>query len=93
MSRTVGTKQKTKRKSRLNGPSPYLHTEDIAELLGCTCRTIAEFTRNNQIPHRKPPGGRRCLFLLAEVTAWVDGAELEVVELPRGGRVVRPVKS
>ena len=43
------------------------------------------------VPHRKPPGGRRCLFIEDEVRAWVDGAALEVVELPRGGRVVRPV--
>ena len=85
------TKPKAKRKSRINGPSPYLHAEDIVELLGCSGRTVGEFTRKNQIPHRKPPGGRRCLFLLDEITAWIDGAELEVVELERGGRIVKPV--
>jgi hypothetical protein len=28
--------------------------------------------------------------LVEELEAWENGAELEVVELPRGGRVVRP---
>jgi excisionase family DNA binding protein len=27
---------------------------------------------------------------LGEIRAWLDGAPLELVELPRGGRVVRP---
>jgi excisionase family DNA binding protein len=70
--------------------SPYLFVEDVARLLGCSTRTVHERTRLGEIPHRRPPGARRCLFLPDELRAWLDGAELEVVELDRGGRVVKP---
>lgn len=70
--------------------APFLLVADVAVLLGCSSRTIHERTRLCEIPHRKPPGARRCLFLEDELRAWLDGAVLEVVELPRGGRVVRP---
>jgi len=43
------------------------------------------------VPHYKRPGGRRCLFKLADLEEWEEGAALEVVELPDGGRRVRPV--
>jgi hypothetical protein len=39
------------------------------------------------------PHGRRCLFDPNELKAWMDGAELERVDLPHGGRVVRPRSS
>lgn len=71
--------------------SPYLLVEDVAERLHCSVRTVHELTRTLAIPHRRPPGTRRCLFLAGELQAWEDGAALEVVEQPRGGRVVRPV--
>jgi excisionase family DNA binding protein len=70
--------------------SPYLLVEDVAARLRCSRRTIHELTRTNAIPHRRLPGGRRCLFREDELEAWVEGAPLEVVELARGGRVVRP---
>ncbi len=70
--------------------SPYLLVEDVAARLRCSRRTIHELTRTNAIPHRRLPGGRRCLFREDELDAWVEGAPLEVVELTRGGRVVRP---
>jgi excisionase family DNA binding protein len=73
----------------LNG-SPYLLVEDVAELLHCSTRTVREHVRLNEIPHRKPSGARRILFLEAELRAWLDGAPLEVTRLPRGGRAVRP---
>ena len=40
----------------------------------------------------EPPiaGRSRCLFREEELLAWEDATGLEVVELPRGGRVVRP---
>jgi predicted DNA-binding transcriptional regulator AlpA len=71
--------------------SPYLQVEDVAALLGCSKRTVHERARLAEIPHRRPPSARRLLFLEDEIRAWLDGAELEVTELPRGGRVVRPV--
>jgi hypothetical protein len=51
---------------------------------------VQELTRRGEIPHRRMPGTRRCLFVEAELLAWEDGAPLEVIELSRGGRVVRP---
>lgn len=70
--------------------SPYLLTEDVAGRLHVSTRTVQELTRTSAIPHRKLPGTRRCLFLESELAAWENGASLEVSELPRGGRVVRP---
>jgi excisionase family DNA binding protein len=68
----------------------YLTTEQTAALLHMSVRTIRERTRTATIPHRRLPGQRRCLFLADVLTRWLDGADLEVVELARGGRVVRP---
>jgi hypothetical protein len=70
--------------------SPYLLVEDVCARLHVKPRTVHEWTRLREIPHRKLPGSRRCLFLEAELVAWEAGAQLEVVNLPRGGRVVRP---
>ena len=72
--------------------SPFLLVEDVARRHRCSTRSIHELTRTLAIPHRRMPGARRCLFLPADLEAWENGARLEVVELPRGGRVVRPVK-
>ena len=73
--------------------SPYLTTDDIARRLRCSRRSVHELTRTAAIPHRRPPGARRCLFLETEITAWLDGASLDVLDLPRGGRVVKPSAS
>lgn len=70
--------------------SPYLLAEDVVERLRASLRTVHELARLREIPHRRLPGTRRLLFLETELEAWEAGAELEVVELPRGGRVVRP---
>jgi excisionase family DNA binding protein len=70
----------------------FLTTDEVAALLRCSRRVIHELTRTGAIPHRRPSGARRCLFVEAEVLASVDGAELETRELARGGRVVRPAE-
>jgi excisionase family DNA binding protein len=70
--------------------SPYLLVEDVARRLRCSRRTVHELTRTCSIPHRRLPGGRRCLFREDELEAWEEGAPLEVIETARGGRVVRP---
>jgi len=70
--------------------SPYLLVADVAELLGCSVRTVHERARLCEIPHRKPPGTRRLLFIESELRQWLDGAGLEVQTLPRDGRVVKP---
>jgi excisionase family DNA binding protein len=72
--------------------SPYLLVEDVARRLRCSRRTVHELTRTCSIPHRRLPGGRRCLFRQDELEAWEEGAALEVIETGRGGRVVRPTK-
>ena len=71
---------------------PLLRVEDVAELLGCSTRSVHELTRRRTIPFRRIPGTRRCLFVESEILAWVDAGgaqELEVVEGARGGVVVR----
>ena len=73
--------------------SPFLTVPDVASRLRCSVRSVHDLTRFRRIPHRKLPGGRRILFLQAELDAWVDGAALEVVDRPEGGRIVRPVVS
>ena len=70
-------------------PAPYLLTFEVAQLLRCSIRTVHELTRRRSIPHRKLPGSRRCLFVESELRQWLDGADLDVVELPDDGRVVR----
>jgi excisionase family DNA binding protein len=76
--------------SALPARGPYLKVEEVCELLGCSKRTIHERARLGEIPHRRPPGARRLLFLMDELREWLDGAALECVDLPHAGRVVRP---
>jgi excisionase family DNA binding protein len=71
--------------------SAYLVVEEVADRLRCSERTVRELARENAIPLRKLPRGRRLLFIPAELEAWEAGAELEVKFGPRGSRVVRPV--
>ncbi len=68
----------------------YLVAEEVAQLLRRSVRAVHELTRTGTIPHRRLAGQRRCLFIPDELEAWLDGAELEHVDLADGGRVVRP---
>jgi predicted DNA-binding transcriptional regulator AlpA len=76
-----------------NGRS-YLQVGDVVERYGGALSqwTVYELARTGQIPHRKHAGGKRLLFLAAELDAWDDGEALQVRKLPRGGRVVTPRK-
>lgn len=67
-----------------------LLTEDIAEILGWSRATVQEKMARGLLPHRRLPGTRRCLTPRADLEAWLDGAELEVIPLAGGGRIVRP---
>lgn len=67
----------------------FLTTEDVAQRYGISRRTIHELTRSGRIPHRILPGTRRCLFDEQSLAQWEDGAELERVDLPNGGRIIR----
>jgi excisionase family DNA binding protein len=71
----------------------FLITKEVAQRLRCSLRTVHELTRTNQIPHRRLPGSRRCLFRETELEEWENGTALEVTELTGGGRVVRPCAS
>lgn len=71
--------------------SPFLIAEDVATRLHCSLRTVHELTRLRRIPHRRLPGSRRCLFREDELEAWENGADLEIIEFPSGGRIVRPI--
>lgn len=68
----------------------FLLVEDVAARYGVSRRWVLERTRLGEIPHRRLPGSRRCLFVEAHLVAWEDGAGLELVELAGGGRLVRP---
>jgi excisionase family DNA binding protein len=68
----------------------YLTVEDVAPMLGLSKRSVHELTRTGRIPHRVLPHGRRCLFDADWLQAWADGCELERIDLPAGGRIVRP---
>jgi hypothetical protein len=70
----------------------YLNVPDVAARYGIAKRTVHELTRTRRIPHRVLPFGRACLFEEAWLEEWADGAELEVIELQGGGRIVRPVE-
>ena len=70
--------------------SPYMLVADVAERLHVAPSTVHEWARTGGIPHRKLAGSRRLLFLPSDLEAWEAGASLELVELPRGGRIVRP---
>ena len=54
---------------------------------------IYELCRTHRFPHRKLPATKPLLFSVADLQAWEDGASLELVKLPEGGRIVRPVTS
>jgi excisionase family DNA binding protein len=70
--------------------SGYLLVEHVAELLGCSVDTVQRLAAASKIPHRRIGGTRRLLFVEDELRAWIDGAELETIDAPHGGRVVRP---
>ena len=68
------------------GSNQHWITEETAEHLRTSVRTIHGLASAGKIPHRK--FGKRLLFNPAEIEAWLDGAELEHVRSP-SGRVVR----
>lgn len=69
--------------------SRYLTSEETAELLRCSVRSVQALVSERRIPHRRIGGVRRTLFSPDEIARWLDGAPLETIETPDGGRVVR----
>jgi len=67
----------------------YLTTEEAADVLRCSLRTVQQLVADAAIPSRRIAGMRRVLIPPDELEQALAGAPLETVELPRGGRVVR----
>jgi excisionase family DNA binding protein len=66
-----------------------LRAEGVAELLGCSTRSVHELTRKRAIPCRRIAGTRRILFREDELAAWVDaGGDLDLDVSERGGGLV-----
>lgn len=70
-----------------------LTIEEVAASQRRSVRALYEATRAHTIPFTRLPGSRRCLFDRQDLDAWEAGADLEVVDLPRGGVRVKPVES
>jgi hypothetical protein len=70
-----------------------LDIDGARELLGgLSRRTIHGYSMRDEIPCRVLPHGRKLLFDPDELRAWMDGASLERIDLPHGGRIVRCVR-
>ena len=67
----------------------YLTSEEVAELLRCSVRSVHGLTAAGRLPHRKLAGMRRVLYQPEELAQYLDGAELETIETADNGRVVR----
>jgi hypothetical protein len=68
----------------------YLHSRAVMARYGVSRRKLYELTRLGRIPHRVMPYGKHVLFEAAWLERWENGCELETIELPGNGRVVRP---
>lgn len=69
----------------------FLTVEQTADVLHCSIRTVQSLIAKGSIPSRRLAGMRRVLVPADELEAALAGAPLEVVPLPRGGRLVRVV--
>ena len=78
------------RLARFMSATTFMLVEDVAERHGVSVRKVHELTRQGLIPHRVLPHGRRLLFTWEHLEAWENGCELERIDLPAGGRIVRP---
>jgi len=67
----------------------YLTTEEVAELLRCSVRSVHGLTAAGRLPSRKLAGMRRVLYRPEELAQYLDGAELETIATADGGRIVR----
>jgi hypothetical protein len=71
--------------------TPFLTVRQAAETIGMSERWLRERIRGDEIPNRRLPHSNRILFQADWLEMWADGCELERVDLPHGGRIVRPV--
>lgn len=75
----------------MSARSPFLLAPDVAARYHCHVRSVQDMAAAGRIPHKRLPGTRRLLFMVADLERWESGATLEVVPLEDGGRIVRPV--
>ena len=68
----------------------WLDTKQAAAYIGRSPRVVHELTRQERIPHRRINGVRGYVFRASDLDAWLEGAQLETVELA-DGLIVRPV--
>jgi excisionase family DNA binding protein len=68
----------------------YLTIEEAAPLVGMGVRRLRERAAEGTVTHRRIGGTRRLLFDPDELERWANGAELETIRTPGGGRIVRP---
>jgi hypothetical protein len=71
----------------------YLTVEAVAERYATSPNSIHKLTMKEMIPFTRRPGIRRLLFDPEHLDQWDDGAALESVRLPDGGKLVRPLAS
>lgn len=74
---------------RTAGRSPFLVVEEVAERYRTSEWGIRDLARRRAIPHFRRSGSRRLLFRADWLDSFDAGSELEVVELPSSGRIVR----
>jgi hypothetical protein len=87
----AGTGQTSPIASDTVAQSPYLTTEQVAERYHASVRAVRDWVAAGHLPYTRRPYARRLLYLRAHLDAYDAGAELEHVELPDGGVVVRPL--
>jgi excisionase family DNA binding protein len=69
----------------------HLTIDEVADILRCSKRTVAELVRTHRIPHMRPPYMNRVLFPPAWLARWLNGEwELTTEYTTGGGRIVRP---
>jgi hypothetical protein len=71
--------------------SPFLSVREFAVRWQISVRTAHALIARRAVPHRKFSYTRRILIPLADLERSEEGAELEELQLPGGGRIVRPV--
>jgi Helix-turn-helix domain len=67
----------------------YLVSAEVADQLHWSVRKVQDMSRRGLIPYVRIGGTRPYLHDPDQLDAWLAGAELEIVDLPRGGRLVR----
>jgi excisionase family DNA binding protein len=71
----------------------FLLIEEAAQRMGVSTWTMSEWCARGEFPNVKYPGKRRVYIPERDLAAYLAGSvELEMVRLPRGGRICRPVK-